>query len=152
ERNSCLIEVRIEACRPLEGPDIELVRIFERNFRLVGNGLGHGTDLRWAHQCLVAPLLPPQHDLDQMAQRSEQPSSVRLPTQFDQDQTARRDAWSVGPIDGESRGQRPWSIARYRARPSSTGKPRRRALPSTRCAFHSTARRIVRSSFATKWP
>jgi hypothetical protein len=41
ERNPVVIEMRIEARRSLEGPDIEFVRIFERNFDLVRDHLSH---------------------------------------------------------------------------------------------------------------
>jgi hypothetical protein len=42
ERYSVLVKVGIEAGGPLEGSDIELVRIFERDLGFVGDGLGHG--------------------------------------------------------------------------------------------------------------
>jgi hypothetical protein len=42
ERNSGFIEVGIEAGRSLERSNVELVRIFERDFGFVGDGLGHG--------------------------------------------------------------------------------------------------------------
>jgi hypothetical protein len=45
QRNSCLVEVGVEARGPLERPDIELVRIFKRYFRFVRDRLGHGTHL-----------------------------------------------------------------------------------------------------------
>ena len=43
KRNSGFIEVGIEAGRSFERSNLELVRIFERNFGFVGDGLGHGT-------------------------------------------------------------------------------------------------------------
>jgi hypothetical protein len=33
----------IEAGRPLERSNVELVRIFERDLGFIGDGLGHGT-------------------------------------------------------------------------------------------------------------
>jgi hypothetical protein len=43
ERNSGFIKMSIEAGRPLERSNVELVRIFERDLGFVGDGLGHGT-------------------------------------------------------------------------------------------------------------
>src|SRR5215471_19709748 len=43
ERNSGLIKMSIETRRSLECSNIELVRIFERYFGFVWDGLGHGT-------------------------------------------------------------------------------------------------------------
>jgi hypothetical protein len=42
ERNSAGIKMGVEVCRLLKGADVKLVRIFQRNFGLVGNWLGHG--------------------------------------------------------------------------------------------------------------
>jgi hypothetical protein len=41
ERNSSFIKVGIEAGRSLERSNVELVRIFERYFGFVWDGLGH---------------------------------------------------------------------------------------------------------------
>ena len=42
ERNSGFVKMSVETRRSLECSDIELVRIFERDFGFVGDGLGHG--------------------------------------------------------------------------------------------------------------
>ena len=55
ERNPGFIEMRVEARRFLESPDIELVLIFERHFGLVGDGLAHGTCLGWRLRLDSAP-------------------------------------------------------------------------------------------------
>src|SRR5215217_3370298 len=47
QRHACLIQVRIKSRRLLECADIELVRIFERDFGFVWNGLAHDTPDVW---------------------------------------------------------------------------------------------------------
>jgi hypothetical protein len=42
QRHSGLIKMRVETGRPLEGPYVELIRKFERNFGFVWNRFGHG--------------------------------------------------------------------------------------------------------------
>jgi hypothetical protein len=42
ERNSGFIKMGVETRRALECSNIELVRIFQRDFGFVGDGLGHG--------------------------------------------------------------------------------------------------------------
>src|SRR5262245_66652871 len=67
ERNSCFIEVGIEARGSLEGPDVELIGIFERHFGLVGDRLCHGTCLGLFAGVLIAVRAPCDYDLDQTA-------------------------------------------------------------------------------------
>ena len=45
EGNPGVVEVGVEARRPLERADIELVRIFQRHFGFIGDGLGHALGL-----------------------------------------------------------------------------------------------------------
>src|SRR5262249_44776395 len=72
ERNSGFIEVGIEARGSLEGPDVELVGVFERHFGLVGDRLCHGTCLGLFAGVLIAVRDPCGYDLDQklMVQRA----------------------------------------------------------------------------------
>jgi hypothetical protein len=53
ERNSCLVDVGIETCRPLEGSDIGLIRIFNGNLGLVGDRFGHRSAPFWSSHWLL---------------------------------------------------------------------------------------------------
>src|SRR5262245_63739984 len=65
---------------------------------------------------------------------------------FDQDQSRALGEWSPrGLWHSAAEGQRPWSIARYRARRSSTVRRPARVTHSTRCAFRSTTQITVRN-------
>src|SRR5262249_3744637 len=73
ERNSGFIKVSVETRRSLECSDVELVRIFERDFGFVGDGLGHdyllcdGRMIGAPHQWL--------YDLDQLRAETHPPES-----------------------------------------------------------------------------
>src|SRR5262245_62843718 len=54
---------------PLESSDVELVRILERDFGLVGDGLGHGFRLLHGISLLLRGLTRSPHDLDQLPDR-----------------------------------------------------------------------------------
>src|SRR5262249_2358970 len=66
ERNSSFIEMGVEAGRSLERSNVELVRIFERDFGFVGDGLGHGTDHLLCNGRLIEHPQPANYDLDQL--------------------------------------------------------------------------------------
>jgi hypothetical protein len=44
ERDAGLIEMSVETCRLLERTDVKLVRVFQRDFGFVRDGLGHGVN------------------------------------------------------------------------------------------------------------
>jgi hypothetical protein len=66
ERNSGFIEMGVEAGRSLERSNIELVRIFERDFGFVGDGLGHGADHLLCNGRLIEHPQRKNYDLDQL--------------------------------------------------------------------------------------
>jgi hypothetical protein len=56
----------VEAGRSLERSNVELVRIFERDFGFVGDGLGHGTDHLLCNGQLIEHPQRGNYDLDQL--------------------------------------------------------------------------------------
>src|SRR6266567_2415224 len=75
ERNSGFIKISVETRRSLECSNIELVRIFERDFGFVGDGLGHGTGHLLCSSRLIEHPHRGDYDLDQLRAELHPPKS-----------------------------------------------------------------------------